>query len=161
MKKMSTSGRKHGIQWTNRNQPNDLDFTDVLSHTQQQMLEKTTSVAAALVAVCLNIHKEKSKILRYNTECTKPITIHEEYLEDVKTFIYSDSIISEHGGSDAAVKARIGETRAIYLQLKNIWISKHLSTNIKVRIFSSNVKTVLLYRVETWRTTKPSSRISS
>ncbi|VDO84442.1 unnamed protein product, partial [Schistosoma margrebowiei] len=43
--------------------------------------------------------------------------------------------------------------RTAFLQLKNIWNSKQLSTNIKVRIFNTNVKAVLLYGAETWRTT--------
>ncbi|VDP31520.1 unnamed protein product [Schistosoma margrebowiei] len=111
---------------------------------QQQMQKKTTSVAAASAVVGLNIHKGKSKVLRHNTACTNPITIDGEDLEDVKTFTYLGSIIDEHGGSDADVKARIGKARAAYLQLRNIWNSKQLSTNNKVRIFNTNVKTVLL-----------------
>ncbi|VDO68969.1 unnamed protein product [Schistosoma curassoni] len=79
--------------------------------------------------VGLNIHKVKSKILRYNTACNNPITIDGEDLEDVKTFTHLDSIIDEQGGSDADVKARIGKTRAVYLQLNNIWNSKQLSVN--------------------------------
>ncbi|VDP67785.1 unnamed protein product [Schistosoma mattheei] len=118
------------------------------------MKEKTNSVAAALASVGLNIHKQKSKILRYNTACTNPITIDGEALEDVNTFTYLGRIIDENGGSDADVKARIGKARAAYLQLKNIWNSMRLSTNIKVRIFDTNVETVLLYGAETWRTTK-------
>ncbi|VDP32740.1 unnamed protein product [Schistosoma margrebowiei] len=62
-----------------------LDFADdlaLLSHTQQQM-QKMTSVAAASTAVGLNIYKGKSKILRYNTACTNPITPDEGDLEDV------------------------------------------------------------------------------
>ncbi|VDP60543.1 unnamed protein product [Schistosoma curassoni] len=104
-------------------QLDDLDFADdlvLLSHTQQQIQEKTTSVAAASAAVGLNTHKGKSRILRYNTECTNPITIDGGDLEDVKTFTYLGSIIDEHGGSDADVEARIGKARAAYLQLKNI-----------------------------------------
>ncbi|VDP33769.1 unnamed protein product [Schistosoma mattheei] len=58
----------------------------------------------------------------------------------------------QQGGSDANVKARIGEARVAFLQLKNIWNSK-LSTNIKVRILNTNVKAVLPYGAETWRTT--------
>ncbi|VDP53462.1 unnamed protein product [Schistosoma curassoni] len=77
-----------------------------------------------------------------------------EDLEDVKTFTYLGSIIGEQGGSDADVKARIGKARAAYLQLKDIWNSKQLSTNTKVRIFNTNVKTVLLYGAETWKTMK-------
>ncbi|VDP27808.1 unnamed protein product [Schistosoma margrebowiei] len=155
--KTSTSEGKHGIQWKSRMQLDDLDFADdlaLLSQTQQQMQEKTNSVAAASAAVGLNIHKGKSKVLRYNTACTDPITIDGEDLEDVKTFTYLGGIIDEQGGSDADVKARIGKARAAYLQLRNILISKQLSTNTKVRIFNTNVKTVLLYGAETWRTTK-------
>ncbi|VDO66957.1 unnamed protein product [Schistosoma curassoni] len=57
-----------------------------------------TSVATASAAVDLNIQKGKSKILRYNTACTNPITIDREDLEDVKTFTYLGSIIDEHSG---------------------------------------------------------------
>ncbi|VDO98930.1 unnamed protein product [Schistosoma curassoni] len=86
---------KHRIQWTSRMQLDNIDFTDdlaLLSQTQQQMQEKTNSVAA----VGFNIHKGKSKILRYNTACTNPITIDGEDLEDVETFTYLGSIIDEH-----------------------------------------------------------------
>ncbi|VDO59943.1 unnamed protein product [Schistosoma margrebowiei] len=155
--KTSTSEGKRGIQWTSRMQLDDLDFADdlaLLSHTQQQMQEKTNSVAAASSAVGLNIHKGKSKVLRYNTECTNLLTIDGEDLQDVKTFTYLDNIIDEHGGSDPDVKARIGKAKAAYLQLKNIWNSRQLSTNIKVRIFNTNVKTVLPYEAKTWRTMK-------
>ncbi|VDP15611.1 unnamed protein product [Schistosoma margrebowiei] len=118
------------------------------------MQKKKTSVAAVSAVVCLNIHKGKSKILRYNTACTNPNTIDGENLEDVKTFTYLNSIIDEHGEFDANVKAWIGKLRAAYLRLKNIWNSKQLSTNTEVRIFNTNVKTVLLYGTETCRTTK-------
>ncbi|VDP59234.1 unnamed protein product [Schistosoma curassoni] len=142
-------------------QLNDLDFADDLarlSHTQQQMQEKTTSVATTSVAVGLNIHKGKSRIRQYNTARTNPITLDGEDLEDVITFTYLSSIIDEYGGSDADVKARIGKARGAYLQLKNIWNSKQLSTNIKVRNFNTNVNTVLLYGAKPGELRKPSSR---
>ncbi|VDO84634.1 unnamed protein product [Schistosoma curassoni] len=88
------------------------------------------------------------------TACNNRITLDGEDLKDAKTFTYWGSIIGECGGSDADVKARIGKARAAYLQLNNIWNSKQLSTNTKVRIFNTNVKTVLLYGAKTWRTTK-------
>ncbi|VDP43681.1 unnamed protein product [Schistosoma curassoni] len=49
-RKTSTSAGKHRKQWTARMQLDGLDFADdlaLLSHTQQQMRKKTTSVAAA------------------------------------------------------------------------------------------------------------------
>ncbi|VDO76561.1 unnamed protein product [Schistosoma curassoni] len=93
------------------------------------MQEKTTSVAAASAAVGLNIHKGKCEILRYNTTCTNQVTIDREALQDVKTFTYLVSMIDEHGGSDADVKARIGKARTAYLQLESTWNSKQLSSS--------------------------------
>ena len=37
--------------------------------------------------------------------------------------------------------------------LKNIWASKKISQATKIRLFNSNVKSILLYGSETWRTT--------
>ena len=154
--KNSTSEGKYGIQWTSQNQLDDLDFADdlaLLSHTHEQMQMKTANVAAASASIGLHIHKGKSKILKCNTENTNPITLDGETLEEVETFTYLGSIIDEQGGSNTDVRARFGKSRTAFLQLKNIWNSKQLSTNFKVRIFNTNVKTVLLYGAETWRTT--------
>ena len=38
--------------------------------------------------------------------------------------------------------------------LKNIWASGGISTRTKLRIFNSRVKSILLYRCETWWTTQ-------
>ena len=52
------------------------------------------------------------------------------------------------------VKVRTGRAKAAFLQLKNVWTSPKLTINIKIRIFNTTVKPVLLYGAETWRTTK-------
>ncbi|VDO65503.1 unnamed protein product [Schistosoma margrebowiei] len=95
----------------------------------------------------------KTKVLKYNKENSNPVTLDGETLKDVESFTYLGSIIDEQGGSDADVKARIGKAGVAFLQLKNIWNSKQLSTNIKVTIFNTNVKRVPLYGAETWRAT--------
>ncbi|VDO87278.1 unnamed protein product [Schistosoma curassoni] len=154
--KTSTSEGKHGIQWTAQNQLDDLDFADdlaLLSHTHEQMQKKTASVAAASALVGLNIHIGKSMIPKHNKENTKLISMFGETLEGVESLTYLGSNVDKQGGSDADVKARIGKAMAAFLQLKKIWNSKQLSTNIKVRTFNTNVKAVLLYGAETWRTT--------
>ncbi|VDP46563.1 unnamed protein product [Schistosoma curassoni] len=71
----------------------------------------------------------KTKVLKFKTENSNPITLDGETLEDVKSFTYLGSIIDEQGGSDADVKTRIGKARAAFLQLKNISNSKRLSVN--------------------------------
>ncbi|VDP06992.1 unnamed protein product [Schistosoma curassoni] len=101
------------------------------------MQEKTASVAAASAAHAPIQSQLTEKIWKMK-----------------KTFTYLGSIIDEQGGSDVDVKAQIGKARAAYLRLRNIWNSKQLSNNTKGRIFNTNVKIVLLYGAETWRTMK-------
>ncbi|VDP34077.1 unnamed protein product [Schistosoma margrebowiei] len=83
---------EHGIRWIASIQLDNLNFADdlaLLSHTHQQM--KTTSVAEASASVRRNIHKGKSKILKYNTANSNQTTIGGWVPEDVETFL--DSII--------------------------------------------------------------------
>ncbi|VDO50071.1 unnamed protein product [Schistosoma margrebowiei] len=114
---------------------------------------KTASVAAVSGSVGLNIHKGKTKVLKFKTKNGNPITLDGETLEDVESFTYFGSIIDEQGGSDADINMRIGRARTAFRLLKNIWNSKQLSTSIKIRMFNTNVKAVLLFGAETWRTT--------
>ncbi|VDO89367.1 unnamed protein product [Schistosoma margrebowiei] len=54
----SASEGKRGIQWTARNQLDDLDFAHemaLLSHILERMQVKTNSVTGVSGAVCLNI----------------------------------------------------------------------------------------------------------
>ncbi|VDP61369.1 unnamed protein product [Schistosoma mattheei] len=137
-------------------QPDDSDIVDdltLLSNTHKQMFVKTTSIAEAPTSVDPNVHKGQSNILKYNSENTNKITLDGETLEDVESLKHLGSILDERVGSGTDVKAMTDKERAAFLKLKNIWNSKQLSTNIKVTIFNTNVKIVLLYGAEMWRTT--------
>ena len=154
--KTSTSDRQNGIQWTLWNQLDDLDFADdlaLLSHTHQQMQDKTITIAENSARVGLGIHRGKTKTLRVNANRQTPICLDGQALEEVDQFTYLGSIINKQGGTDADVKVRIGKARAAFNQLSNIWRSRSYSVQTKIRLFNSNVKSVLLYGAETWRTT--------
>ena len=88
-----------------------------------------------------------------NAASTDPVTLEGNALEEVETFTYLGSVINKRGGTDADVRARIGKARVAFLQLKNIWSSRVLSSRTKIRLFNSNVKMVLLYGAEIWRIT--------
>ncbi len=75
----------------------------------------------------------------------------------LENFTYLSSIVSSEGGTDKDIVARIGKaTTASYIQ-KPIWRSRAISVKTKLRIFNTNVKSVLLYACETWRVTKASN----
>ena len=75
-------------------------------------------------------------------------------MENVKEFSYLGSVVDTLGGTDKDTLTRIGKARAVFIMLRKVWASKELSVRTKFGILKSNVKTVLLYGSETWRTTK-------
>ena len=72
--------------------------------------------------------------------------------------MYLGIIIDKHGGTYVDIKAMIVKARGAFIQLKNIWISKVLSLHTKIHLFNSNVKSVLLYGTEIWRTTNTTTK---
>ena len=93
-----------------------------------------------------------------NTTANAPITVGGEPIREVESFDYLGSVFDHQGGTDRDVTARIGKARAAFVMLKNIWASGGISMRTKLRIFNSNVKSVLLYGCETWRTTHTMQR---
>ena len=87
----------------------DLDFADdlaLLSHTHNQMVDKTSALDTTAQQVGLNIHRTKTKTLRAKTTNTNPIPLGGEPIEDVDSFTYLGSIVSKTGGTDKDVKTR-------------------------------------------------------
>nr|KAG5690470.1 hypothetical protein BaRGS_016470 [Batillaria attramentaria] len=133
--KTTTTGRKNGIH-----------------HSQMQ--DKTTCLEATSAGTGLKINRKKTELMKINTTANTPVTVGGEPIREVESFVYLGSVVDGQGVTDRDVTARIGKARAAMVMLKNIWASKVVSIRTKLRIFNSNVKSVLLYGCETWRTTK-------
>ena len=82
------------------------------------------------------------------------IIISGEELEDVDKFTYLGSIVSKTGGTEEDISNRISKARYAFYLLNQIWRSGNISRKTKLRLFNSNVKSVLLYGSETWSLTK-------
>ena len=156
----TTDGKRTGIQWSLWTQLEDLDFADdlaLLSHSHQQMQAKTSTLESTSSRLGLDIHPQKTQVLKVNTTSTEPVKLSGNDLEEVETFTYLGSVINQEGGSDADVKSRIGKARVAFITLKNIWKSQQITTYTKIRLFNSNVKAALMYVSETWRTQRQTS----
>ena len=93
-------------------QLDDLDFADdlaLMSHSHRQMQDKTTDLARISAQVGLKINTKKTKILRLDTTCERPIMLEGEGFEEVESFRYLGSIVDTRGGTGADVKTRIGK----------------------------------------------------
>ena len=69
-------------------------------------------------------------------------------------FTYLGSIISETGGTDEDITARIRKAQSTFSMLMPVWKEKCMRLQTKLRSFDTNVKSTLLYGSETWRSTK-------
>ena len=102
----------------------------------------------------LEINVNKTKCLRINHGNTQSIQMDGRAIEDVDSFTYLGSMVSKTGGTEEDVKARIGKARHAFAMLRPVWKNANIHHLTKIRLFNSNVKTVLLYGAETWRRTQ-------
>ena len=152
----STRGR-NGIQWTPTTQLHDLDFADdivLLTQAFTHLQEKTATVQEEAAKQGLQINVEKTKTLRLGHTHATPIKIGDEFAEDVSTFTYLGSVIAKSGGAEEDVEARIKKAQTAFSMLNTVWRSQIIRRKTKLKIFNSNVKSVLLYGCETWLMTE-------
>ncbi|RUS88821.1 hypothetical protein EGW08_003451 [Elysia chlorotica] len=159
--RQATKNQRTGIQWTLMRQLEDLDFADdisLLSHKLDDAQKKLCRVAEEAEKTGLQINISKTEVMRVNSKQQNPIRLHEEDIKEANKFTYLGSIVNKDGGSDEDIKCRINKARQAFITLRQIWKSKTLSIHNKLRIFNTNVKSVLLYGSETWRVTKTNSK---
>ena len=67
-------------------------------------------------------------------------------------------MVSKNGGTEEDVASRIKKANGVFVQLNPVWRNHNISKTVKIRIFNTNVKSVLLYACETWKTTNQITR---
>ena len=92
--------------------------------------------------------------MKLKSRNTSPTTVHNNNLEEVQHFKYLGSFISADGDIEKEISTRIGLAAQAFSKLQNVWNSSVLQTSTKLKIYRSNVRSVLLYASETWRTNK-------
>ena len=147
----------HGLRWTLASTLEDLDFADdivLLSKRQSDSQIKTSRMASAAKSIGLKVNAKKTKLLRVNANNQQPIQIYGEDIDDVQDFTYLGSKMTADGNVEIEVKVRIRKARHAFSLLRQTWKSRKLSTKTKLRIFQSNVISVLIYGAESWKTTR-------
>ncbi|GFR86095.1 hypothetical protein ElyMa_002458500 [Elysia marginata] len=136
----------------------DLDFADdlaLLAHNHKQMPDKTNHLEVTSARTGFKIKEKKIKIMKINARFNTTITISGEPIEEVESFIsfYLGRVIDLKDGTDQDVKlARQGGGRFHYA--KKISAYSEINADTKLKIFNTNVKSVLLDGRKTWRTTE-------
>jgi hypothetical protein len=128
------------------------DDIGLMSQSIGHMRTKMEALVRNGKQVGLKINARKTKEMRVNTKGNAaPVVVENEPLETVRAFTYLGSVVSTTGGADEDVKARIRKSQQAFVILMPVWRARSLSLKTKLRIFASNVMSVLLYGCETWK----------
>ena len=139
---------QHGIQWTLFSQLEYLDYADdigLLSTTANHLQKKAQLRTENARKTGLQVNQKKTKVMCMNLKERPQIKIDEEEFEVVTDFTYLGSNISVENSVQKAILARISKARHNYCSLRTIWKSRVYRLKTKMRLFNSNVISVLLY----------------
>ena len=146
--RQTTSGKPRGLQWTLLSHVEDLDvaeYLEIVSVRHDHLQDKTDRLSRQGKQTGINISTTKIQVMCINNTPIGPITVDGEPLEFVKDFTYLGSLISKDNGSQKDIKARLGKARCAFPKLRPIWKSKQYSLKTKIRLYNSNVNSLLLY----------------
>ena len=126
----------------------------LLSEAHSEMQAKLGDLTKEAGKVGLTINIKKTKALRVNTKKKEPFILTFEIMEDVENFVYLGSKVTKDGGTTQNGAQRIQKANGDFVQLYPVWRNNNISIRTKLRIFCSNVNSVLLYGSETWKVAK-------
>jgi hypothetical protein len=161
MRKTTTANNNTG-RWKLTTKLDDLDFADditLLPSSKDHMQNKFNSLNNYATQTGFKINAGKTKVMRLNANNSQAITINEKDVDDVADSIYLGTTVSKTGGTNEDIRRRIGHARVAFNKLHKIWSSNQLNRKTMVKLFISNVITILLYSSETWKMTKGDEKL--
>ena len=128
-----------------------------MSSTRDQLQRKTSDLSLAANQLGLNIIRKKTKPMQL-TGTPLPVELENENLEEVEEFTYLGSIMSKSNATVKDITNCLQKAKSSFVQLNKIWRSPNISEKTKIKIYHSNVLSVILYGAECWTVTQRDSQ---
>lgn len=125
----------------------DLDYADdvfLISHLFSDMQAKENLFAERGALAGFHVNIKKTNSMRIYSANTDRFQLMGQPLEDVESFCYLGSLMSMSEGNKKDNKNRQCKAKQVYGTLYKFWRSRSIFTTSKVRVFNTNVKSVLL-----------------
>ena len=153
----TTNGASKGIRWTLFSKLEDLDFADdiaLVSHTHQDMQDKTNNLDKYGRQIGLRINTRKTETMTVHVATPSPIKVNGTDLQQTDNFSYLGSIIRPEGGTKEDIRSRLGKARSVFKNMNTVWRSSQYNTGTKLKLYQSCILSTLLYGAECWRITE-------
>src|ERR1700733_229235 len=127
------------------------DDIDLMADSEKNLQELTDKVNNSSKRFGLKINEDKTKTMIIGKEHIDiRVKLEGKTLEQVTKFVYLGGLITEDGRCTADIRHRIILASAVFGKLDKIWKAKNISTRMKMRLYNTLVKSVLLYGSECW-----------
>ena len=116
-----------------------MDYADdicLINNSVAEMQDKTPAASKQACKLGLIINKNKTEVMRNLTDRT-PITLDGTILKEAEKFTYVESTVAMNGECLIDIRCRLGKNKSI-------------SQKTKLKLYRSNVLSVLLYGAECW-----------
>lgn len=132
-------------------------FADSLEGLQE-LMDRIVE-AGSECGLSLNIKKTKFMVIsKDNNIQPGQLVIDNQQIEKVTNYTYLGTNINERWDHSVEIKCRIEKARATFVKMGNLFKSRDLNLNTKLRLLKCYVWSVLLYGVESWTLTEASTR---
>jgi hypothetical protein len=116
--------------------------------------ENTESLLEASMDIGLGINAERTKYMimfrHPNSGQNQNIRIANESFENVATFRYLVTTLTNQNDIHDEIKSRLNSGNAFYYSVQNLLSSRFVSKNVKIKIYKTVILPVVLYGCETW-----------
>jgi len=135
---------------------NNLRYADdiiLLANSEEELQELVDKISRASGKYGLLINESKTKTMATNGGICV-IRINNNILEQVDTFPYLGSLITEDANCKKEIRARLAKGYSVCTGLYKIWQNHGISTITKLRLMKALVWPVALYGCESWTVKK-------
>ena len=135
------------------------DDIDLLAGSRSELEDLTKRLDTTARKYGMEISGEKSKIMitskrKDNDDNREEIHVDDHTLDEVKSFQYLGSTITEDVSSETEIKKRLAMAIGQLAKLNKLWKSSNITTSTKVKLMRSLVISIALYGCETWTFSK-------
>jgi hypothetical protein len=126
------------------------DCINTIKENSETLLEASRDIG-------LEINTEKTKYMimscHPNSGQSQNIRIANELFENVAKFKYLGATLTNQNDIHDEITSRLNSRNACYYSVQNLLSSRHISKNLKIKIYKTVILPVVLYGCETWSLT--------
>jgi len=128
------------------------DDVNLIARNKSTLKELFTALEMAANDFGLKINEDKTKYMTTNLDDTSEskFEIHNYKFELVKEFKYLGSIISNKGGSQTDIRARLLAANRCYFALLDILKSRQITRMLKLKIYKTIIRPIAIFGSECW-----------